>query len=176
MNETNYSSRWNRNLTLIALGLLLLVAASFFGWYQARREEQLNKLREEISKSTEVEAIVRRNCQKARDDFFVHRTIEPEQFIDAMQVYVLVPWRELEAAQRKLRDLQRSPRALQLFDRRLEAMKLHEQAWALMVDSVKQDSKEGMENAIRKDAEAARIEDELRVELKADREADNPHQ
>jgi hypothetical protein len=156
MNISSPSVRWYRNTALITLGLLVATGAAFFHWRTAR-------LNEEFRKSDEAEAVVRENCRKAIDDFFVRHEISPEQFVAAMQAYVLAPWRELEAEQRKLRD--RQPSAL--LDRRLEAMKLREQAWALIVDSVKQGSAEGMANAARKNAEADRIETEIAASLQA---------
>jgi hypothetical protein len=156
-------SRRRRNLALATAGLLLIVVASFFSWRAGQRRTALGQL-------DEAEQQVLANYRTAIDHF-AREEIGPEQFTDAMETHVLAPWRELQAAERKLREQETSDKVAARLDHRLKAMKLREQAWGLLVDSVKQGDKEAVRRAVRKNAEADQIETDLEADIKAEREA-----
>ena len=157
-------NRWNRNLSLATAGLLLIAVSGFFFWRAGQRRTALRQF-------DEAEQQVLANYRTAIDHFS-REEIGPEQFVDAMESHVLAPWRELQTAEKKLRERETSEEVAARLDRRLEAMKLREQAWGLLVDSVKRGDKEAVGRAVRKNAEADRIETELEADIKAGREGD----
>lgn len=145
---------------VVAAGVLYTATNAFLNWREMKRQQ----FRTELYKG---EQQVVANYQTALDHF-KRQQISQDQFIDALHTHVLSPWRELEAAERKLRDQESSPEVATLLDRRLEAMKLREQAWELVIDALREGSEEGMENASRRSAEADQIEANIDEELSAD--------
>lgn len=144
---------------VVAAGLLYTAITAFLNWREMKRQQFRTEL------YTGEQQVVA-NYQTALDHF-KRQQISQDQFIDALHTHVLAPWRELQAAERKLRDRESSPEVSALLDRRLEAMKLREQAWGLVIDSLREESEEGMENASRKSAEADQIDAEIAEELSA---------
>jgi hypothetical protein len=153
------SSRWRRRLLAVA-GLLLVAVSGFFSWRAGQRRTVLRQF-------DEAEEQVLANYRTAMEHF-AREQIGPEQFTNAMETHVLAPWRELQLAERNLREQASSEAVAARIDRRLKAMKLREQAWALIVDSVKQGDEAGVARAVRKNAEADEIEADLDAEIQAE--------
>lgn len=158
MNKGFMSSRWNRNRILTFLGGCLVAVVALVAWRSNQRAKSLRQI-------DEAEKQVLANYTTATDHFFARQDITAEQFVEAMETHVLAPWRELEAVERQLRDQQREPKVASLLDRRLAAMKLREQAWGLIVDSIKDGDNEAVSRAVERAAEADRIEAEIAAEL-----------
>lgn len=159
MNE-KASTRWYRNAFLIAIGLSLIVVAAFVARRAGQRAAEIKAL-------DEAEPKVVANYEQAKQAFEQGK-IGGGEFVEFIQAGVLAPWREIESRLRKLRDRESSEEVAARLDRRLKAMKLREQAWGLIVDSLREGSEEGgMAQAARKAAKADQIEAEIAAESEA---------
>jgi rhomboid protease GluP len=156
--ETPPRGRWYRNLVLAAAGLLLMAFAAAI----ARPvDDPVNELKHML----DVESKVVATYQSAQDDF-AHDRIDAEKFVEVMNNQVLAPWKEAQARFREVEKQKLAGKAGQRVKKLLKSMKLREQAWGLVIDSLSQGSEEGMAKAAEKAAEADRIEAELVAEIK----------
>ncbi|HWB10647.1 MAG TPA: hypothetical protein VG826_15560 [Pirellulales bacterium] len=164
MNSETASSRWYRNLVLATIGIFLIVLAAFF----TRRKPDTGPAAE-----LEQMLLVERDVVSTYDEAkkaFAEGKIDAQTFVDVIKSEVLAPWREAEARFRKVDADKLSDKGKKLFESLEKSMKLREQAWGLVVDSIRDGSEEGMASAAQKAAEADRIEDEIMAELEASRE------
>jgi hypothetical protein len=168
MKPETVSSRWYRNLVLATIGIFLIVLAALFA---RRKPDGLTGPAAELQEMllTEHEVIATYDQAKTA---FAEGKIDAETFEEVIKTEVLVPWREAESRFRKVDFDKLSEKGKKLFESLQKSMKLREQAWGLVVDSIRNGSEEGMASAAQKAGEADRIEDEIMAELKAAPEED----
>ena len=163
MNVDAASSRWYRNLLLVVVGIFLIVLAAFFAH---RKPQALTGPAADFQEMFRVKHEVEGTYEQAKAAF-AEGKIDAETFVGVMRTEVLAPWREAEARFRKVDTDKLSEKGERLYQQLLELMKLREQAWGLIVDSIREGSDEGMAAATEKSAQADRIEEEIAAEYEA---------
>lgn len=148
---------------LAAIGIFLIVLAAFI---TRRKPDTLTGPAAELQEMLLTEHDVLATYDQAKTAFSEGK-INAETFSEVIKTEVLAPWREAESRFRKADRDKLSEKGKRLFESLQESMKLREQAWELIVDSIREGSEEGMANAAQKAAEAERIEAEIIAEWEA---------
>jgi hypothetical protein len=161
------SSRWYRNLVLAAIGIFLIVLAARF---TRRKPEGLTGPAADLNQMLLAEHEIVAIYDQAKTAF-AEGKIDAQTFVDVIKSEVVAPWREAESRFRQVDVDKLSEKGKGRYESLLKAMKVREQAWGLIVDSIREGSEEGMANAGEKAAEADRIEAEIVAEVEADQNA-----
>lgn len=150
--EARRPRRWNRNSLLAALGLFVVLLAAYLPPLFPDAGVEFDEIQQ-------AQLDVLKSFQRAYDDLREGR-IDTQKIIDVMGKDVLPPWR---AAERRLEEIDKqnvSGAAGEIIKLKLESMRVREQGWKLLGDSLLLDSDEGLQKAADQFAEAERLEDQ----------------
>lgn len=142
--------RWTRNSLLAAVGLLLVLA----GPYLLRPDASIELDGVQKAKLEALKAF-----QSAYDDLRTSR-IDEKKFIQLLGNDVLPRWRRAELRLEALDRRHLTGDAGKIVELTLQSMKVREQSWNLLVDSLLTNSDEGKQRAAEQFSQAERLEDE----------------
>lgn len=141
--------RWPRNSLLAAVGFVLVVAQPYLLLPDPTLE--FDAVQKEKSKALDA-------FQSAYDDFVSGR-IDATKFLHVLGSDVLLPWRRAERRLEALSHRDLGPDNDEIVSLALESMKMRDEAWKLLGDSVAADSEDGLQRAEDKLEEATRVEE-----------------
>ena len=156
-------------MVLATIGIFLILLAAYVRW---RNQERLTGPLAEVNQIFLLEQELLATYDQAKTAL-AEEKIDAETFVNIIKTEVLAPWREAQSRLRKVDFNRLTEKGKRLFESLQRMMKLREQAWGLVVDSIREGSGEGMESAAQKAAEADRLEDEIFAEMKAESGAAN---
>jgi rhomboid protease GluP len=146
--------RWSRNSVLAALGLMLVVAQPYLLLPDPTLE--FDEVQKEKMQALDA-------FQSAYDDFVSGR-MEATKFLHVLGTDVLLPWERAERRLEALSHRHLGSDADKIVSLALKSMKMREDGWKLLGDSVAANSEEGqrraeeqLEAATRVEAEAAEV-------------------
>lgn len=154
------STIWNRvgrNIALLVLAMVLAVLAADYTPPISDLATELQRFGQVGGTSVEIYLEAKRR--------FDNGEMAAESFANVIDHEVLPDWRAQEHRFEQLTDLTNEQQ--EALKKLQQSMKLREKAWGLIADSLRQASKEGVEDAANQSAEADRLEQEFFEELSA---------